>query len=89
MLNFNVNLYSVFYGNRYRFCLYSIILTFILDQDEKYYNIDGEIDYLTTSIVNAEASILVKSQMGNAFYKCYHDIEYVLLIFKRTSSCLF
>ena len=71
MLNFNVNF------NRYRFCLYSIILTFILDQDEKYYNIDGEIDYLTTSIVSAEASILAKSQMGNAFYKYYYDIEYV------------
>ena len=73
---FNAQFQCKFYGNRYRFCLYSIILTFILDQDEKYYNIDGEIDYLTTSIVNAEASILAKSQMGKAFYKYYHDIEY-------------
>ena len=61
MLRFNVNF------NRYRFYLYSIILIFNLDQDENYYNIDGEIDYLTTSIVSAEASILAKSQMGNAF----------------------
>ena len=75
--------------NRYRFCLYSIILIFNLDQDEHYYNIDGEIDYLTTSIVSAEASILAKSQMGNGFYKYYHDVEYVLLIFVRTSSCFY
>ena len=78
---FNAQFQCKFYGNRYRFCLYSIILTFILDQDEKYYNIDGEIDYLTTSIVNAEASILAKSQMGKAFYKYYHDIEYVLRLY--------
>ena len=64
MLNFN----AYFYGNQYRIRLYSIILAFDLDQDEHYYNIDGEIDYLTTSIVSAEASILAKSQMGNAFY---------------------
>ena len=57
-------------------------LDFYLDQDENHYNIDGEIDYLTTSIVNAEASILAKSQMGKAFYKYYHDIEYVLSINK-------
>ena len=74
---FNAEFQCKFYGNRYRFCLYSIILTFNLDQDENYYNIDGEIDYLTTSIVSAEASILAKSQMGKAFYKYYHDIEYV------------
>ena len=57
-------------------------MTFNLDQDENYYNIDGEIDYLTTSIVSAEASILAKSQMGKAFYKYYHDIEYVLSILR-------
>ena len=77
----NAQFQCKFYGNRYRFCLYSIILIFNLDQDEHYYNIDGEIDYLTTSIVSAEASILAKSQMGNGFYKYYHDVEYVLLCF--------
>ena len=53
-------------------------MNFNLDQDQNYYNIDGEIDYLTTSIVSAEASILAKSQMGNALNKHYHDVEYII-----------
>ena len=77
----NAQFQCIFVLNQYRICLYSIILTFDLDQDEHYYNIDGEIDYLTTSIVSAEASILAKSQMGNAFYNYCHDIEYVLRLY--------